>query len=61
MMFSVIVYVSICNGISLPGGQPNLFRMIVEDSTVYFLVIFSSHLLSFIMLLVTRVSSTTLS
>ena len=61
MMFSVIVHVSISNGISLPGGQPSLFRTIVEDWTVYFLVMFSSHLLSLVMLLVTRVSSATLS
>jgi len=56
MMFAVIVFVSIRTGISLPGGQPSIFRTIVEDSTVYFLVIFSSHLLSLIMLLVTRPS-----
>ena len=61
MMFCVIVFVSIRTGISLPGGQPSIFRTIVKDSTVYFLVIFSSHLLSLIMLLVTRVSSTTFS
>jgi len=53
-MFLVIVFTSIKTGISLPDGQPSIFRAIVKDSTVYFLVIFSSHLLSFIMLLATR-------
>ncbi|KAF9645636.1 hypothetical protein BDM02DRAFT_485251 [Thelephora ganbajun] len=56
MVFSVIVYVSLRTGLSLPGGQPSILRTIFEDSTVYFLVIFSSHLLSLIMLLVTRPS-----
>jgi hypothetical protein len=57
MMFFVIVFVSIRTGISLPGGQPSILRTIVKDSTIYFLVIFSSHLLSLVMLLVTRVST----
>jgi len=55
-MFFVIVFTSIRTGISLPDGQPSIFRALVKDSTIYFLVIFSSHLLSFIMLLVTRPS-----
>ncbi|KAF9645642.1 hypothetical protein BDM02DRAFT_3189541 [Thelephora ganbajun] len=56
MVFSVIVYVSLRTEISLPGGRPSILRTIFEDSTVYFLVIFSSHLLSLIMLLTTRPS-----
>ncbi|KAF9645627.1 hypothetical protein BDM02DRAFT_3189531 [Thelephora ganbajun] len=56
MVFSVIVYVSLRTGLSLPGGQPSILRTIFEDSTVYFLVIFSSHLLSLIVLLATRPS-----
>ena len=60
MIFSVIVFVSYRNGLSLHDGRPTILRMILEDSTVYFLVIFTSHLLSLVMLLVVRVSSTIL-
>ncbi|KAF9650807.1 hypothetical protein BDM02DRAFT_3267692 [Thelephora ganbajun] len=56
MVFSVIVYVSLRTEFSLPGGQPSILQTIFQDSTVYFLVIFSSHLLSLIVLLVTRPS-----
>ena len=59
---SVVAFVSFRTGLSfgtrtlLPGGRPSILRTILEDATVYFLVIFSSHLLSLVMLLVTRVS-----
>ena len=56
MMFSVIVLLSVEYGISLQGGRPSILRAVAEDATIYFLVIFSSHLLSLVMLLTTRVS-----
>jgi len=58
MAFSVIVFVSFGfkAGLSSQGGRPSIIRTIVEDSTLYFLVIFSSHLVSFLMLLVARPS-----
>ena len=60
MIFSVIVFVSFKTGLSLHDGRPTILRAILEDSTVYFLVIFSSHLVSLVVLLVTRVSLTVL-
>lgn len=60
MIFSVIVFVSFKTGLSLQDGRPSILRTIVQDSTVYFLVIFSSHLVSLVTLLVTRVRSTIL-
>jgi hypothetical protein len=60
MAFSVIAYSSLRNGLSLPDGQPNILRTIMEDSTVYFFVIFSAHLLSLVVMLITGASSTLL-
>ena len=63
MAFSVVVFVSFGTGpsfgagLSLPGGRPGILRTILEDATVYFLVIFSSHLLALVVALATRVSS----
>ena len=62
MAFSVDVFVNFGTGLSfaagewLPGGRPGILRKILEDATVYFLVIFSSHLLTLVVVLVTRVS-----
>ena len=62
MAFSVVILVgfgtrlSFANGESLPGGRPGILRTIVEDATVYFLVIFSSHFVSLVMVFVARVS-----
>ena len=62
MAFSVVVFVgfgtglSFATGESLPGGRPGILRTILEDATVYFLVIFSSHLVSLVMAFVARVS-----
>jgi len=56
MVFSVVVFVNFGTGLSfatgewLPGGRPSLLRTILEDATVYFLLIFSSHLLALVML-----------
>jgi len=63
MAFSVIIFVnfgtglSFATGESLPGGRPGILQTILEDATVYFLVIFSSHLLTLVLVYVTRVSS----
>ena len=62
MAFSVVVFINFGSGLSfatgerLPGGRPGILRTILEDATVYFLVIFSSHLLTLVVVLVTRVS-----
>ena len=62
MAFSVVVFVNFGTGLSfahgewLPGGRPGILRTIFEDATVYFLVIFSSHLLVLVVVLVSRVS-----
>ena len=62
MAFSVVVFVSFGTGssfgtrLSLPDGRPGILQAILEDATVYFLVIFGSHLLSLVVALVTRVS-----
>ena len=62
MAFSVVVFVSFGTwlsfgtGLVLPNGQPSILRTILEDATVYFLVIFSSHLLALAVASVTRVS-----
>jgi len=56
MAFSVIVFISLGTGWSLPGGRPGILQTILEDATVYFLVIFSSHLLTVIVASATRVS-----
>ena len=62
MAFSVVVFINFGTGLSfaagewLPGGRPGILRTILEDATVYFLVIFSSHLLTLVVVLVTRVS-----
>ena len=62
MAFSVVVFVSFRTGLafatgeSLPGGRPGILRTILEDATVYFLVIFSSHLVSLVVVFATRVS-----
>jgi len=62
MAFSVVVFVNFGTGLSfaagewLPGGRPGILRTILEDATVYFLVIFGFHLLTLIVVLVTRVS-----
>ena len=61
--FSVVVFVSFGTGLSfaagesLPGGRPGILQIILEDATVYFLVIFSSHLVTLVVALSTRVSS----
>jgi len=61
MAFSVVVFVSFGTGLSfasgkwLPGGRPGILRTILEDATVYFLVIFSSHLLALVVVLVAGV------
>jgi len=61
MAFSVVVFVNFGTGLSLaagewlPGGRPSILRTILEDATVYFLVIFSSHLLALVVMLVARV------
>ena len=56
MAFSVIAFISFGTGLSLPDGQPGILRTILEDATVYFLVIFSSHVLTVIVASTTRVS-----
>jgi len=62
MAFSVVVFVNFGTGLSfatgewLPGGRPGILRTILEDATVYFLVIFSFHLLTLVVVLVTKVS-----
>ena len=61
MAFSMVVFVnfgtglSFANGERLPGGRPSILRTILEDATVYFLVIFGSHLVSLVGGLVARV------
>lgn len=62
MIFSAIACVGLRfnSGLLLLNGRPTILQTIMKDSTVYFLVIFSSHLLSLVMVLVTRVSSTVL-
>jgi len=63
MAFSVVVFVSFGTGLSfgagesLPGGRPGILQTILEDATIYFLVIFSSHLVTLVVALTTRVSS----
>ena len=63
MAFSLVVFISFGTGpsfgagLSLPDGQPGILRTILEDATVYFLVIFTSHLLVLVLALVLRVSS----
>ena len=56
MAFSVIVFISVGTGLSLPDGRPGILRTILEDATVYFLVIFSSHLLTVVVASAARVS-----
>jgi len=62
MAFSVVVFVNFGTGLSfgtgerLPGGRPGILRTILEDATVYFLVIFGSHLVSLVVVFITRVS-----
>ena len=62
MAFSVVVFISFGTGLafatgeSLPNGRPGILRTILEDATVYFLVIFSSHLVSLVVVFATRVS-----
>jgi len=62
MAFSVVIFINFGTGLSfatgewLPGGQPSILRTILEDVTIYFLVIFSSHLLVLVVGLVIRVS-----
>jgi len=61
MAFSVVVFVSFGTGLSFatgkwfPGGRPGILRTILEDSTIYFLVIFSFHLLALVVVLVAKV------
>ena len=63
MAFSVVVFVNFGTGLSfgpgesLPGGRPSILQTILEDATVYFLVIFSSHLVTLVVALTARVSS----
>jgi len=62
MVLSVVVFVNFGTGLSfatgewLPGGRPSILRTILEDATVYFLVVFTSHLLALAVGLVLRVS-----
>ena len=56
MTFSVIIFISLGIGLSLPDGRPSILRTILEDATVYFLVIFSSHFLTVIVASATRVN-----
>jgi len=62
MAFSVVVFVNFGTGLSfengerLPRGRPGILRTILEDATIYFLVIFSSHLLALVVVLVAWVS-----
>jgi len=62
MAFSVVIFVNFGTGLSfatgewLPGGRPGILRTILEDATVYFLVIFSSHSLALVVVLAARVS-----
>lgn len=58
MTFFVIAYFSFRAGMSLHNGQPSILRTIMEDSTVYFFVIFSAHLLSLITVAMIGASST---
>ena len=60
MTFSVITYFSLRAGIPLHNGQSSILRTIMEDSTAYFFVIFSAHLLSLVVMLITGASSTIL-
>jgi len=60
MAFSVVVFISFGAGLALPGGRSGILRTIVEDATVYFLVIFSSHLLTLVVGSAARVSSNVL-
>lgn len=57
MTFFVILYVGLSGGMRLQNGQPSILRAIVEDSTVYFLIILAAHLLSVQALSRTRVRS----
>ena len=63
MAFSVVVFISsrsplsFGTTLSLLDGRPSILKTILEDATVYFLVIFGAHLLSLVVALVTRVSS----
>ena len=62
MAFSVVIFIGFGTGLSfgtgesLPGGRPGILRTILEDATVYFLVIFSSHFVSLVAVFVARVS-----
>jgi len=62
MAFSVVVSVNFGTGLLfgngewLPGGRPGILRTILGDATVYFLVIFGSHLLSLVVVFIIRVS-----
>ena len=62
MAFSVAVFANFRTGLSfatgewLPGGRPGILRTILKDATVYFLIIFSSHLLSLVVVFIIRVS-----
>jgi len=61
MAFSVVVFVNFGTGLSFENGEwlpgrPGILRTILEDATIYFLVIFSSHLLALVVVLVAWVS-----
>ena len=47
---------SFVNGERLPGDRPGILRTILEDATVYFLAIFSTHLVMLVVMLAARVS-----
>ena len=44
LAFSFIIYLALKSG-SYQSGLPNLLKVMAEDATLYFLVIFTSHLL----------------